>query len=67
MNNKLKSFKVVREITTFEQVTIKAHDEADVWERMDKHQLEDGKEYNWKPYLPKSKIAEVTYTILNSE
>lgn len=48
MNNKLKSFKVKRKVVTFEVVTIQARDEKHLWQKMDKHQGEDGKEYDWE-------------------
>lgn len=66
MNNKLKSFRVIRQITMFEQITIKARNETDVWKRMDKYQLENGKEYNWKRVFPDSRVADITYTIANN-
>ena len=48
MNNKLKTFTIRRETVVYHETVIKALNEADVWKRMDKHELEDEKSYKWK-------------------
>ena len=66
MNNKLKSFTVRRKKITYHETTIKARDVQDVWDRMDKHQLENEKEYVWRIATDESRAhVDCTYQIVD--